>query len=222
MFPRPSQNGRGDYRICSTMKFKKYSTVYLAIMLLSALYACKENDPQKFAGTALDPLSDPSKVDPTRYNTEYLLYSSVKINGVLPLESKFADFVKVVGKPDSVKNFNSQTDCQFYEEPYQYIHFQGNLFYLVKDTAIFQNIDFKKRPDLELETPAITLSDKTTLRDVKALFPKAVSKIRTVDSPNIGHLRLVDISASKQYTDGWWILAFDGDILVRVEMFGPC
>jgi hypothetical protein len=204
------------------MTFKNYSSGCLALMLLLAVYACNEGDENKYLGTALDEVNDPAKVDTTKYNAEYLLYSAVKINGVLPIESKFEDFVKVIGKPDSVISFNTQTDCQFYEEPYKYIYFQGNMFYLVKDSAIFQNIDFRKRPDLELKTPAITLNSKTTLEDVKKLFPKAVSKIRTIEGSDLPQLHLVDIGASKPYEDEWWILFFDGDKLVKAELYAPC
>jgi hypothetical protein len=191
-------------------------------MLLAAVYACKEPNHEKFMGTALDSVMDSTRVDTTKYNAEYLLYSTVRINGVLPLESRFDEFIKVVGKPDSLINFNSHTDCQFYEEPYKYIYFQGNMFYLVKNKAIFQNLDFRRRPDLEITSPAITLNAKTTLQEIQKLFPKAVSKIRTVEDPSLPGLRLVDIGASKQYADEWWILIFDGNKLVSVEMYAPC
>jgi hypothetical protein len=204
------------------MRLIQYSKGFLVTILLAALFSCNKPDPKKYLGTALDPLTDPAKVDTTKYNSEYLLYSTVKINGVLPLKSKFADFFRVVGKPDSLTNSNAQTECQYYEEPFQYIYFQGNRFILVKDTAIFQNIDFRKRADLELKTPAITLNAKTTLPDIEELFPKAVGKIRTVDSQDRADLRLVDIGASKEFSDERWILFFEGEKLVSVEMYGPC
>lgn len=204
------------------MKFKQYSVVGLSILLLALTYACKNNDSGKFVGTALDPLTDPAKVDTTKYNAEYLLYSTIKINNVLPLESKFADFKKVIGKPDSVVNFNPDTECQFYEEPYQYIYFQGSMFFLVNDSARIGVIDFRRRPDLELASPAITLNGKTTLDDIQKLFPKAVSKIRTIDTPGFNNLRMIDIGASKAYVDEWWILGFEGDKLVRVELYSSC
>jgi hypothetical protein len=204
------------------MKIIQYLKGCLAVLLMTAVYSCNSADAKKYVGTSLDPSTDPAKVDTTRYNSEYLLYSTVKVNGVLPLKSTFAEFVKVVGKPDSIVTFNAETDCQFYEEPYQYLYFQDSMFFLVKDTAIFRIIDFKKRPDLELKAPLITLHAKTTLPDVQKIFPKAVSKIRTIDNPEGGHLRLVDIGASKEIEDEWWILCFDGDKLVSVEMYGPC
>lgn len=204
------------------MKVTQYLKSCLTIILLATIYSCNNADQEKYIGTALAPVMGSATIDTTKYNAEYLLYNAVKINGVLPLDSKFADFVKVVGKPDSVINFNPDMDCQFFEEPYQYIHFQGSMFFLVKDTAIFQNIDFRKRPDLELKTSAITLNAKTTLSDVQALFPNAVRKIRTVEAPDLAHLRLVDIGASKEFTDEWWILFFNGDKLVSVELYSPC
>lgn len=200
------------------MKLKQYVKGCQTILLLTAIYACNEpDDPAKYVGTVFDT----STVDTTKYHAEYIQYSTAKINGVLPLDSKYADFIKVIGKPDSVINFNWNTDCQFYEEPYKYIYFQESMFFLVNDTAIFQNIDFRKRPDLEINTPAITLNSKTTLQDIKKFFPNAVSKIRTIDGPD-RHLRLVDIGASKIFEDAWWILLFEGDKLVIVEMYSPC
>ncbi len=191
-------------------------------MLLAAIYCCNSADAKKYVGTSLDPPTDPAQVDTTKFNSEYLPYSTVKINGVLPLKSKFSDFVKVVGKPDSIIKFNAETDCQFHEEPYQYLYFQECMFFLVNDTAIFRIIDFRKRPDLELKAPLITLHAKTTLSDVQKIFPKAVGKIRTIDNAGGGHLRLVDIGASKEIEDEWWILCFDGDKLVSVEMYAHC
>lgn len=204
------------------MKLIPYLKGCLVIILLAAVYSCNKANVKKYLGMALAPLTDAAKVDTTKYNSEYLLYSDVKINGVLPLESNFTDFVKVVGKPDTLINFNAQNDCQFYDAPYKYIYFQGSMFCLVKDTAIFQNINFRKRADLELKTPAITLNAKTTLTDIQKLFPKAVRKIRTVNDPDSANLRLVDIAASKEFSDEWWILLFDGDKLVSVERYGPC
>ena len=204
------------------MKLIQYLKGCLVIILFAAVYACNKPDPEKYVGTALDPLTDASKVDTTKYNSEYLLYSTVKINGVLPLAATFAAFVKVIGKPDSLKNFDELTECQVYEKPYQYIYFQGSVFYLVKDTAIFQSINFRKRPDLELKTPAITINAETTLADIQKLFPKAVSNIRTVNSSYGDNLQLIDIGASKEFADEWWILFFDGDKLVSIEMFGAC
>lgn len=204
------------------MNFIQSSKICLVLILLVAFYACNKPAPDKYLGTALDPLNDPAKLDTTKYNSEYLLYNTVTINGVLPLESKFADFVKLVGKPDSLGNSDEKSECQFYEAPYQYIYFQGSMFFLVKDTAIFQNIDFRKRPDLELKSPAITLSAKTTLQDIQKLFPKAVSEIKMFTSQDSAHLQMVDIEASKEFVDGRWILYFDGDKLVSIEMYGPC
>jgi hypothetical protein len=204
------------------MKFKQNKIPCLSILLLAAVYACNKPKHEKFVGTALDSVIDPTKVDTTKYNAEYLLYSTVRINGVLPLESRLDDFIKVIGKPDSLINFNSNTDCQLYGEPYKYLYFQGNMFYLVKNKAIFQNLDFRRRPDLEITSPAITLNSKTTLQEIQKLFPRAVSKIRTVEDSNFPSLRLVYIGTSKEYADEWWILAFDGDKLVSVEMYAPC
>jgi hypothetical protein len=204
------------------MKLIKYFKGCVVIILLSSLYSCNNTDLKENSGTALNHLSDSAKLDTTKYNSEYLLYSTVKINGVLPLESKYSDFVKLVGKPDSLQNFNAQNECQFFKEPYQYIYFQGNMFFLVKDTAIFQNIDFRKRPDLELKTAAITLNAKTTLPDIQKLFPKAVGNIKTANSPDRVNLRLVNIGASKELSDEWWIFFFDGDKLVNIEMYRPC
>lgn len=190
-------------------------------MLLAALYACNEPDPKKYVGTALDPLTDPTKVDTTKFNVEYLQYSTVKINGVLPLESKLKDFLKVLGKPDSIVETNDD-DCVMYDVPYKEIHLQGSLFFLLNDTAVYQNLNFRRRPDLELQTPAITLNHNTTLGDVKKLFPRSASKTRILNSKEFGTLTLVDIGASKEYTDEWWILFFAEGKLVMAEMFSPC
>jgi len=191
-------------------------------MLFATVCGCNRMNSKKYVGTALDPLVDPAHVDTTKFNSEYLLYSTVKINGLLPLQSKFAEFRKVIGKPDSLVNFNDTMDCQSYEEPYQYIYFQGNVFDLVNDTAIFQHLDFRTRPDLRLECPAITLDSKTSLQEVEKLFPRAVHRMTTVNVQGSGPLRSIDLGASKQYADEWWILFFDGDKLVRVDMYAPC
>ena len=191
--------------------------------ILFVFFACTQsNDGKRFVGTALDPNTDKAQIDTTKFNTEYIDYRAVKINGVLPLDSKYDKFLEVLGQPDSVVNFNPDTDCQFFEEPYQYIYLQGGMFYLQNDTAMFQYIDFNERPDLELKTPAITLNGRTTLQEVQKLYPKAVSKIRMIEDPASLHLRLVDIGAGAPIEDAWWILFFDGEKLVQVELFSPC
>jgi hypothetical protein len=203
------------------MIFKKYAIGCLTLVLLAALNACNEGKADKYLGTALDEANDPAKLDTTKYNAEYLLYSTVKINGVLPIESKFAEFVKVVGKPDSVVAVG-EDQCIIYDRSYQEIHYKGSLFYKLGDTAVFQTINFRRGNDLELTSPAITLNNKTTLEDVQKLFPKAVSKIRTLNSDEFGPLRLVAFGASKEIVEVWWILYFADGKLVLAEMFSDC
>jgi hypothetical protein len=203
-------------------KLKPCLVLIVPFLLLAAVYACNPVDPQKYVGTALDPTTDPAKVDTTKFNVEYLLYSTVRINGKLPLSSTFAEFKEVIGEPDSVVNFNSDSDCQVYEEPYQYIYFQESRFDLVKDTAIFTSLNLRQRPDLEIVSPAITLSAKTTLEDVRKLFPKAVSRIQTVIGPEKKPVQIIDLGASKEYADEFWVFLFDGNKLIQVDMYSDC
>ena len=95
------------------------------------------------------------------------------------------------------------------------------MFALVNDTAIFQTMNFRKRPDLQIVSAAITLNAKTTLKDVQRLYPKAVSRIETVLVEK-GHVQMVSLGAFKEYADEWWILMFDGDKLIEVQMYSPC
>lgn len=204
------------------MKSRTYLVLFYLSILLTTFYACSQsNEPQKYIGTALDPHAGASPIDTTKFNAEYLHYSTVKINGVLPLESKYEQFLEEFGKPDSVVN-NPEYDCQVYPEPYQYVYLKGSMFYLVNDSARFQCIDFRKQPDLELKTPAITLNGETTLEDMQKLFPKSVRKIRSIEDPSSPHLRFMDLGASAPITDEWWILSFDGNKLVMVELYSPC
>jgi len=206
------------------MKFKTHLLACFSLILLTAFHACSQNnDPERYLGTALAPRAKGAQIDTTKFNSEYISYSTVMINGKLPLDSRYAEFLKVVGKPDSLVDSNLEMDCPFFEENhYQYVHFQGNLFYLVNDTAVFREIDFRRRPDLALKTPAITLNNKTTLEEVQKLYPKSVSKIRTIESSAYLDLQLVDVGASKAYEDAWWILFFKDKKLVMVEMYMPC
>jgi hypothetical protein len=204
------------------MKSRTYLLLFFLSILVTIFHACSQtNDPNKYIGTALDAHVGASPIDTTEFNAEYLQYSTVKISGILPLESKYERFLEVFGKPDSVIN-NPEYDCQIYPEPYHYMYFKGSMFYLVNDTVRFQRIDFRNQPNLELKTPAITLNGETTLQDMQRLFPKAMSKIRSIEDPSARHLRFVDLGASAPVTDEWWILSFDGNKLVMVELYSHC
>jgi hypothetical protein len=200
------------------MKFNQHLQICLAVILITAVYACKNTAyPQKYAGTALDT----STVDTTKFNKEYLDYSTVRINGVLPLESKYSEFIKVIGKPDSVVNKGPDDDCPMYMVPYQEAYSKGSMFYILNDTANFQKIDFRGRPDLELETPAIILNSKTTLQEIQKLYPRAVSTISTIKYYHVP-ARFINLSPAKDYVDDYWILFFEGDRLIAVEMGSDC
>jgi len=193
----------------------------LIVALFAVFTSCNKPDPTKFLGTALDPHYDAAKVDTTKYNTEYLLYNTVKLNGVLPLESSYKEFLKVVGQPDSLVN-NKDDECQFFEELYQYIYFQESMFFLVNDTAIFQNIDFRSSPDLELTSPAIKLNRHTTLTEIQRLYPKAASKIKVADYIEGSTLQFVTLEVSRLFLDARWCLYFEHDKLVKVELYMQC
>jgi hypothetical protein len=200
------------------MKFEECSKFSLAIMLLTAVYACNHiADQQKYAGTALDT----STVDTTKFNKEYLDYSTVKINGVLTVDGKYSAYLKILGKPDSVVNMGPDDDCPMYMEPYQEAYAKGTMFYIVNDTANFQKIDFRESPDFELHTPAITLNSKTTLQDIQKLYPRAVSAISPIKYYHVP-ARFINLSPAKEYVDQYWILFFEGDKLIAVEMGEDC
>lgn len=203
------------------MNVINFPKIIVAVALLATFYSCNKGDSKKHQGTALDPQSNAATLDTTKYNAEYLPYDAVKVNGKFPLQSSYKEFLAAFGKPDSLVQYKDD-ECAFFEEPYEYIYFKGNMFYLVKDSAIFQKVNFQSSPDFELTAPALTLNKNTTLAEVEKLFPNAVRKIRTIDNAEGRAMRWVSLGPSKTIADDFWILEFDGEKLVSVEMYSPC
>lgn len=107
---------------------------------------------------------------------EVLDYRSIKINGVSWGASESV-LIGIFGTPDTV--FDPQYDCGAYSTDWQDIEnvrlfrYPGIDFLLVDGAVVFLDMYFNNNVGLKLSWEAGALSGKTTIEELKELFPVA-------------------------------------------------
>src|SRR5690349_2076154 len=92
---------------------------------------------------------------------EYLPFDSVLINGMLPIVSKKADLIKILGSPDTIFPLNiNRNNFEFIENGTTknnfYFVFGKTKFECFDDMMVLNTVDFEST-NLELIHPKITL-----------------------------------------------------------------
>ena len=79
----------------------------------------------------------------SKINSEYLDWSKVKINGIIPMISSFKAVVKQLGKPDRIDTLADGTNGSYFNKKFQYCYFKALTFEKYNDTLVFSGIDFQ-------------------------------------------------------------------------------
>ncbi|ALJ00071.1 hypothetical protein DC20_15190 [Rufibacter tibetensis] len=156
--------------------------------------------------------------------TEYIEWSSIKINNVLPLNTNAEQVKGFLGMADSTTTpdyDNICYNCHFCNEkipPFKYVYFKGIEFEQLNDSLEFWSADFTLNKSLFLQSGNMRFDHRTTLEEVSRIFPKAV-KAKQVEEAYI----MVSISPSEQLVDGSFILEFNrSGYLTMFYYWFPC
>ncbi|TGE08024.1 hypothetical protein [Hymenobacter fodinae] len=154
---------------------------------------------------------------------EYIDWKATTINGKQPLLGKTAELYRLLGQPDSLVAPNMDEVCvSYFDKKFTYAYFKHSLLEVYGDTAVIGTLDFRNNPKLALHTPALHLSQTTTLQEVAQKFPQAVKNRHTINVQDLGELTAVELATGSTPSDDGWILFFDKDKLVRIDYWMPC
>lgn len=154
--------------------------------------------------------------------SEYISLKSAKINGKLPFLTKTNLLFKLIGKPAKLIKPDLNDYCgSFYNKSFKLATVNGVEAEIYGDTAVVRSINFKKSPNLSLNTPKIVLNHNTTLAELKKYFPDAVKASAPLNDINLGKTVAVSIAIEKK-SDNLWLLLFQNNKLVRIDYYIPC
>jgi len=149
---------------------------------------------------------------------DILDYKSISILGVT-WESTEKDLIKTFGNPDTL--FNPKYECGAYSTDQQDINsvtlfrYSNIDFLIVDNRVVFQDIYFDKESNFELKADNCTLSNNTTIDQLKELFPNSYKNWLT-DEHRIFRLWPC------QQCDGEIWLHIKNDHIEKVQFWEPC
>lgn len=160
--------------------------------------------------------------------SEYLEWSSIKINNRLPLDTREGTIQTVLGKPDSVVAIDWAGTCSsnFISDDSKLAYYSGMQFEKSGDSLYFQVNDFQKNHEAFLQSGSLRLDHTTTLDDIRKHFPNAVknvSKLGVYGLDDVSELMdAIVLPLSKELSEGHWILMFQDGKLRRLDYWMPC
>ena len=186
--------------------------LFIAFQLLFALNSFAQSNLKTQQNSDTKPL-----------DKEFLDFDVMRLNGKLPLFTKTKSLIKLLGKPDSLIIPNPDDFCSPYlDKPVQLAFYKNSIFEVYGNKIVLSNIIFRDNPNIEVNTPLIILSQKTTLKDLEKLFPNSVKDKYPLVAYNLGKVTAVSLRTSKNYSDDSWLLFFIDDKLIGIQYLTPC
>lgn len=148
---------------------------------------------------------------------------SVLIIGKFPFYSTKQQILKYLGKPDSIVSYAADCGGYFGDRQVKRYYYGQTFFEANKDTAVLIEMDFTSCTYI-FRTPRITLSAKTTLSDLKRIYPEAC-RLSGEIIDEITKKPYINISLSvdsKIESDDRWFLRFENGKLARINYWVGC
>lgn len=188
-------------------------------LLFIFMVGCHPENKIKLANEVTKVESDPARYKIKKPDLEdYLEYDSVKINGVLPLQTTIGKFTKVLGKPDSIITPNPPPAITYWDSAPDYCYYKSLFFEKYHDILIFRSIDFRKNPSLYLSIGKLHFSSTTTVADLKKWYSPAFESNR-MSSNNMAKYHSLWLKLDKQgiYEDRWLFTFNNEDKLITID-----
>ncbi len=216
------------------MKLKAYlsfltSSLFLIVTLLLA--SCSENSDKKTSATEAivkpDTLTAIQKEEmeetKKKYSPDTLEINSIRVNGI-PFYASLKQLIDTFGKPDSI--VKPYYECGPYSDTTkiknlkQYWYGESS-FHVINDKAEIDNIDFSDGK-FTIESFQIKLNKKTTVDDLKKVFPNSVNlSIFRADPDTKEMYQFVRFSPGRSY-DSMFFLKFKDNKLISFAFWHPC
>lgn len=117
--------------------------------------------------------------------TEFLNPKIVKLNGKIPvLDTKLKNMVKELGAITHREQDDLKSSAYYVAEeaPSNVVYIKGVELETCVENAHLRGIDFSKSPDVFISWPGGRIDSRTTLQNIKKLFPKT-AKEKTNQNP---------------------------------------
>ncbi|HCM34649.1 hypothetical protein [Chryseobacterium sp.] len=216
----------------------KYFLLILAVILFQSCNQKKESkkDPvtqkeiQKNEVKTDSAIQNISKAAEIKKDTldEVMLEEDIRFNGKLRRFFSLNDFGKVFGKADSTRLLSEEQPCTYiFETP------DGNGMndkYLYKSGSRFENSGQKVAVDEfrflngnYILYKGIKIDSKSTINDLKQIFPNAIRNIGNLDVDGEGTLQAITLREDKEgISDGHINIFFKNNRIYSLHWWFPC
>lgn len=213
----------------------RYFTIVLVIILLQS---CNKNKEEKLNISAKTEITENSKeADSTVHHSkqiseevkdgqdDVMLVEDIRFNGKTERIFDLKDFEKVFGKPDSIRLMADEEPCAYiFEEGTQedrYLYKNGSCFENSKEKVGVNEFRFLNGNYILYKGKRIDA--KTTLDDIRKIFPNSVRNIHQLERPAEGKLPVIRLREDKErISDGHINVYFKNNLIHSIWWWFPC
>lgn len=216
------------------------------LLLVISLYSCKEDkkevkeEPKSISETIdhkiqpdsinlniTQPKEVKNEIEDDDGQDEVMLEKDILFNGKLKRIFELKDFEKVFGKADSIKLMSELQPCTYIFED---IGDGKNDKYLYKNESCFENTEQKVGVNEfwflhgnYILYKGIKIDEKSTIDDIKKIFPNSVKNISELDSPGRGKVQVIRLREDKEnISDGHINIYFKNSRVQSIHWWFPC
>ena len=211
-----------------------FSIVFIIILLQSCN---KEKEEKQIVSATTEMKESKKKTDSAVHHSkqisedvkdgqdDVMLAEDIRFNGKTERIFDLKDFEKVFGKPDSIRLMAD-------EEPCAYIFEEGTPEdrYLYKNGSSFENSkekvgvnEFRFMNGNYILYKGKRIDAKTTLDDVRKIFPNSVKNIDQLERPGEGKLPVIRLREDKEgISDGHINIYFKNNLIHSIWWWFPC
>lgn len=183
-------------------------------------------------GTEIDTVTaDSSEKSQVKNDTlnEVLLADEIEFNDKVNRFFRLSDFEKTFGKPDSTKLMSEEEPCSYvFENPDgskdvddKYLYKNGSRFENNKDKVAVDEFRFLNGNFMLYKGNKI--DSKTTISDLKKIFPNAIRNIKNIDVYQEGNLQYIQLREDADgISDGHIRIFFKNNRIYFLHWWFPC
>lgn len=168
----------------------------------------------------------------TNSENEVMNESDILFNGKLKRYFSLKEFEKVFGKADSIKPITNEEPCTFIFDT-ELENDNSNIkefVYYYKDASRYENYkdklavdEFRFINNNFILFKGIKLDSKSTLNDLKKIFPNAINNIETINVNGEGRLQVIQLREDENnISDGYVKLFIKNGKLYSINFWFPC
>ncbi|MGU3376107.1 hypothetical protein [Chryseobacterium sp. M5A1_1a] len=217
----------------------KYLLTVLVIILFQSCNQKKEskkdpvtrNEIQKSEVKTDSTTQNISKATEIKKDTleEAMLEEDIRFNGKLKRYFSLSDFEKNIGKEDSTRLLSEEQPCTSIFEGSEEDNSMNDK-YLYKNGSRFENSGNKVAVDEfrflngnYILYKGIKIDSKSTINDIRQIFPNSVKNIRNLDVYGEGTLQIIELREDKDgVSDGHINMFFKNNRIYSIDWWFPC